>query len=510
MPSSSTSRIAKNTLLLYFRMLLTMGVTLYTSRVILNVLGVEDYGIYNVVGGVVAMLGFLQGTMATASARFMNVSLSKNDYLEVQKTFSNIFFINVFLAVIVFILAETFGLWFLNVKMTIPIHRDDASFWVYQFSVVTVILNIITVPFNATIIAHEKMSAFAYISIFDAVAKLIVVYLIVITHFDRLIFYSFLIMLVQIIDIMIYIIYCIKVFPESKIQFILDKVIFKKIFSFITWSSYGSFATAGFTQGLNIILNLFFGPTVNAARGIAVQVQHAMLGFTNNFQTAINPQLMKSTAQQNFSEAQKLFVASSKYSFFLLCALGLPIIIETPFVLSIWLENVPDYTVSFCRIILVISIWGSLANPLRIVNQAEGNIKKFQLYECTLLLLIMPISYMALKMWQIPILVFVVHLLIELTAQFVRITIVVPKIKMTFKEYVSKVYLKAIPAFFIPVSIAIFVAAICKFNNNVIQFIFISILIESILLIVIFCFGLTLSEKKFVKSRIMEVVKKRF
>ena len=503
--ASNTTRIAKNTLLLYFRMLLTMGVSLYTSRVILNALGVEDYGIYNVVGGVVAMLGFLQGTMATASARFMNVSLSHNDDLEVQKTFSNIFFINVFLAVIVLILAETIGLWFLNVKMTIPIHRDDAAFWVYQFSVITVMLNIITVPFNATIIAHEKMSAFAYISIFDAVAKLVVAYLIKIAPFDRLIFYAFLIMFVHIIDILIYDIYCLKKFPESKILWIYDKVGLKKIFSFITWSSYGSFVSVGFTQGLNIILNLFFGPAVNAARGIAVQVQHAIVSFTNNFQTAINPQLMKSTATENFTEAQKLFVVSSKYSFYLLCALGLPIIIETPFVLSLWLENVPDYTVSFCRVILVISIWGSLANPLRIVNQAEGNIKKFQLYECTLLLLIMPVSYIVLKMWQIPILVFIVHLVIELVAQFVRIAIVIPKIQMTFKEYVAKVLLKIIPVFFIPVSV-IFLIQFQKSDCAITQFMLSAFTVETLCFSTIYFWGMTKSEKVFVKTKIRQFI----
>ena len=506
--SSNTTRIAKNTLLLYFRMLLTMGVTLYTSRVVLDVLGVEDYGIYNVVGGIVAMLGFLQWTMQTTSARFINVVLSTNYDLETKKTFSNILAVNIFLSVIVCLLAETVGLWFFAEKMTIPHEREYAVFWVYQISVITVVLNIITVPFNATIIAHERMNVFAYISIFDAIGKLLVTYLIKLSPIDRLIFYALLVMLIYIVDFVIYIMYCLRNFPECRGKILFDKLVFKNILGFITWSSYGSFVSAGFTQGLNIILNLFFGPAVNAARGIAVQVQNAVVSFTNNFQTAINPQLMKATAQKNYAEAQKLFFASSKYSFFLLCILGLPILIETSFILSLWLKEVPEYTAQFCRIILTISIWGALANPLRVVNQAEGNIKKFQLYECTLLLLIMPISYLCLKIWQIPILVFIVHLVFEIMAQFVRVVIVTPKINLSFRDYMTNIYLKVIPVFIIPIVAATLLVHIFSFENLIVKFLCTSIVIEVTLFVSIYWLGLSKTEKIFLKTHFEEIKRK--
>ena len=485
-----------------------MAVSLYTSRLLLSALGVVDYGLYNVVGGVVVMLGFLQGTMSTASSRFVTVALSHNDINQTKNVFSNIFLINIFLALVVILLSETIGLWFLQEKMTIPESRLHASYWVYHCSVISVALSILTVPFNATIIAHEKMGAFAYISLFDAFAKLVVVYLIIISSYDRLALYAVLILLIHLIDVIIYVLYCIKNFVETKTKLVFDKKIIKEIFSFIIWASYGSFVTAGFTQGLNIILNLFFSPVVNAARGIAVLVQNAVVNFTTNFQTAINPQLIKLTAQQNFTDAQRLLIASSKYSFFLLCILGIPLIVETPFVLGLWLKEIPDYSISFCRIILIISIWESLANPLRIVNQAEGNIRKFQLYECTLLLLIMPISYVVLMMWHIPILVFVVHLIIEFCAQIVRIIIVLPKIRMSIYHYFSNVYMKIIPVFILPF-IAIYFCKSSEINPSL-RFVFITCTVELVIILSIYVIGLNSKERSFLYNYFHKMVYKKY
>ena len=500
-------KIAKNTGLLYFRMLLMMVVSLYTSRILLATIGVDDYGIYNVVGGVVVMIGFLSGTMTTTSSRFITVALGHNDMQDMRKTFSSTLLVNLLLALLICLLAETIGLWFLNEKMIIPFERRTAAFWVYQFSIASTVFSIIMVPFRATIIAHEKMGAFAYFSLFDAFARLGVIYLLVISPIDRLVFYAALIFLVHIIDVFIYILYSLIKFEEAKLRISYDKEIVKKIFGFITWSSYGSFVTVGFTQGLNIILNMFFGPAVNAARGIAVQVQHAVIYFTDNFQTAINPQLIKLTAKQNFNDARTLLVASSKYSFFLLCFLGLPIIVETPLVLGIWLKEVPEYTVSFCRIILITSIFGCLANSLRVVNQAEGHIKKFQIYECTLLLLIMPISYFSLKLWQIPLLVFVIHLSIELLAQLVRIAIVVPKIEMTIFSYIKDVYVRILPVFIIPLFMAFL------FYNFIPEGILSALIIvaiqELILLFVIFYWGLSSLERVYVLRLIKKLKTKK-
>ena len=484
-----------------------MLVSLYTSRILLAALGVVDYGLYNVVGGVVVMIGFFQGTMATASARFVTVALGQGDLNNMKRVFSSLLFVNIFLAILIFLFAETIGLWFLQNKMTIPESRTHASMWVYQLSVISVCTNIITVPFNASIISHERMGAFAYISLFDALAKLFIAYLIVISKFDKLILYALLVFLTHIIDIFIYYLYCIKHFPETKTTLIYDKSSIKKILSFITWASYGSLASVGFTQGLNIILNIFFGPAVNAARGIAVQVQNAVVNFTVNFQTAINPQLMKLTTKHDFENTQRLLIYSSKYSFFLLCIIGLPLIVETPFILECWLDKVPNYSISFCRIILIISIWGALANPLRIVNHAEGNIKKFQLCECTLLLLIMPISYCLLKCWQIPILVFIVHLIIEVFAQFIRIIIVTQKINMSFTKYIHQIYLRIIPVFFIPFILSFALHKLIQ-TNNLTRFGIVVAGGELVLILSILLFGLKNEEYKLIKLQLAKIIKR--
>lgn len=292
--SNNNKRIAQNTMVLYIRMLLLMATSLYTSRVVLASLGVENFGIYNVVGGVVTCLGFLNGTLSTASSRYITVALGKGNLEEMKKVFSSVLSVNILLALIVLLLSETVGLWFLYEKMVIPEERMTAAFWVFQFSVLTILLNICSVPYNAVIIAHERMKAFAYISLFDAAAKLGVAFLVSISlGFDKLIFYAALLFLIQVIDRLIYGEYCVRKFSEVGLRLSYDKKLLKNMAGFIGWSAYGSLVSVGFTQGLNILLNMFFGPVVNAARGVAVQVQNAVNSFVLNFQTAINPQLTK-------------------------------------------------------------------------------------------------------------------------------------------------------------------------------------------------------------------------
>ena len=488
------SRIAKNTGLLYFRMLLLLIVSLYTSRVILVALGAEDYGIYNVVGGVVAMIGFLRGTMSTASSRFVTVALTYEDSNERRWIFSNIFIVNLIFALLVMIAAESMGLWFLLEKMTIPPDRMHAAIWVYQLSIVTVVLGIITVPYNACIIAHERMGAFAYISLFDAFAKLAIAFLISHSSFDRLITYAVLMMVVSLLDVSIYVFYCLRRFPESKLCLKPDKNLIRNVFSFIGWASYGSFVSMGFTQGLNIILNLFFNPIVNAARAIAVQVQSAVSQFSNNFQVAINPQMIKSMASKNHSDTKRLCVSSSKMSFFIMCIIGFPLLLNMPFILKLWLVDVPDYTSQFCVVVLCIGIWESLAYPLRVINQAEGNIRNFQLIEGTILLLIVPISYIVLKIWAIPLLVFVVHLSTEFICQLVRIKLVTYKFDMSFSDYVKEVYFKIVPAFILPLGI-VFVFEIFVKTEGWTHLILTTLISEIILGVIVFFYGLNSGER---------------
>lgn len=349
----NNKRIAKNTLLLYIRMLFMMAISLYTSRIILNTLGVEDYGIYNVVGGVVAMFGFINSSMSSATQRYITFALGKGNFTNLQKVFSTTLQIHVLIAVIILILGETIGLWFMNEKMQIPTNRMDAAFWVLQCSILSTIVMIISVPYNADIIAHEKMSAFAYISILEAVLKLAIVYILLIGSFDKLILYAFLLLAVQILIRFCYSLYCNKHFKETKYKHVWDKTLFKEMTEFAGWSIFGNLSGVLFGQGLNMLLNVFFGPVVNAARAIALQVQCAIQQFVNSFQMALNPQITKTYARGELEEMHKLMFRSARFSFYLLFFLSLPVLFETNFILTIWLKTVPENTVIFLRIMIV-------------------------------------------------------------------------------------------------------------------------------------------------------------
>lgn len=500
MSQDNNKRIAKNTIILYVRMLLLMATSLYTSRVVLSSLGVENFGIYNVIGGIVTCLGFLNGTLSTASSRYITVALGKGNVETMKNVFSNVVFVNLLLALIVLLLSETIGLWFLYEKMVIPEERMNAAFWVFQFSVLTILLNICSVPYNAVIIAHEKMKAFAYITMFDAVAKLGVAFLVSISlGFDKLTFYAAILFFIQVIDRLIYGEYCIRKFPEVSLKLSYDKFLLRDMAGFIGWSAYGSLVSVGFTQGLNILLNIFFGPTVNAARGIAVQVQNAVNSFVINFQTALNPQLTKNIAVGNYDASRKLFIASSKYSFYLLCFLGIPIIGCADWILKLWLEEVPQFTVVFVRYMIIVCIFQSLANPIRVVNQADGNIKKFQIWECSFLLLIVPISYLALEEGLGSESVFVIQLIIEVLAQFIRILIVLPKIKMKIACYMIDVYFRIIPALIFPLGITLKLSQVMPLG---LLSSMCNACITDIILFIIIWFGFSKVERSFIKNKI--------
>lgn len=501
--SENSKRIAKNTLLLYARMLLLMLINLYTSRVILNVLGVEDYGIYNVVGGIVVMFSFLSGSLSTASSRFITYDLGIGNISIMKKTFGNIVAIHLLLAIIVFILGETVGLWFVMNKLQIPGNRMTAALWVYQFSIYSFVLNIISVPYNATIIAHERMKAFAYISIIDAVLKLLIVYLLVVIPFDKLIVYAILFFLIQLFDRIIYGVYCLRNFEETKTKISFEKHLFKRIFGFSAWTMNGCLAVAGYTQGLNILLNMFFGPSINAARGIAVQVQTVVQSFCNNFQMALNPQLTKSYAQNNLEYMHQLLKVSSKYSFFLLYVISLPLMLEAPLVLKWWLGIVPEYTVSFLRLILCASMLVALSRPLVTSVHATGRIKKFQLIEGTMLLCIVPIAYILLKFWNIPPeYVFGVHIIVELLTQYARIMIVLPMISMKTMEYLKEVIVPIIKVVIITPILPLII--FYNLNQSVSTFFVICLIsLLSVLLGIYFC-GCSKSEKSFIMNKIKQ------
>ncbi len=432
---SGNKRIAKNTILLYIRMFFVMCIQLYTSRVVLQALGVEDYGIYNVVGGIVTMFAFLNAAMNSSTQRYITFYLGKGDKKELQEVFSNCMFIHAMLAVVIIILSETVGLWFLYNKMVIPTERMDAAFWVFHMSIITTVVLIFSTPYNATIIAYEKMSAFAYISIFEVILKLLTAFILLFSKLDNLVLYSVLTVIAQLIIRFIYVHYCNRHFSITEIVYKFNKQLFRSMTSFIGWNVWGGLSNVLYGQGLNILLNMFFGPVINAARGIAVQVQSVVQQFSFNLQTAINPQITKSYAIGELESMRNLVYRCSRYTFFLLLIISLPIFLETSLLLQLWLTTVPEWTVAFTRIMLCIIMVDSVAAPFMTSSAATGNVKLYQTVIGGTMLLIVPVSYLFLKMGYHPSAVFFVHLAFCLITFVLRLIILRPMIQLSIREY---------------------------------------------------------------------------
>lgn len=442
--AANNKRIAKNTLMLYFRMLFTMAVSLFTSRVVLNTLGVEDYGIYNVVGGVVSMFSIISGSLSAAISRFITVELAKGDADKLRKTFSASVTIQLLLSLIIVVLIESIGVWFLNVKMVIPAERMDAANWVLQFSIVTFVINLISVPYNATIIAHEKMSAFAYISILEVVCKLVIVYLLKISPIDRLVFYAILMCAVSVIIRLVYGYYCNRHFAECKFSFRFDKDLLKRMFSFAGWNFIGASSAVLRDQGGNIIINLFGGPAVNAARGIAMQVNQTIVGFSNNFMTALNPQITKSYASGEQDYMMKLIFRGARFSFYMLLFLSLPVLANTHYILSLWLGMVPDHSVLFVRLALIFAMSESISSPLVTAMLATGKIRNYQIVVGVLQMLNLPISYVLLRIGCIPETVMMVAIGLSQCCLAARLVMLRTMIGLSARKYLREVYLNVI------------------------------------------------------------------
>lgn len=442
--SQNNKRIAKNTMFLYIRMIFTMGVALFTSRVILQTLGVEDYGIYSVVGGIITMFTFINGAMISATQRFLTFEIGKGNLPQLKKVFCTSLQIHALISLIIVLLGETVGLWFLYEELVIPAERMTAALWVYQCSIIAGVVNIMSVPYNADIIAHEKMSAFAYISIVEVTLKLAIVYMLFFTPWDKLITYAILILTVQLIIRFIYTHYCNKNFEESHYQHQIDKPLFKEMLDFAGWSFWGNLAVVLYTQGVNMMLNIFFGPIVNAARGIAVQVQTAVQQFVSNFQVALNPQITKTYATGQLAQMHSLMFRSARFSFFLLFMLTLPILLETEYILTLWLKTVPENAVIFTRWMIGISLIYTIANPCVVANQATGKVKVYQAVVGSILLMILPVSYVALKLGAPVYSVFIVHFCIEFIAQFARMYMLRKLINLPLSAYLRNIYFPVI------------------------------------------------------------------
>lgn len=503
---TNNKRIAKNTMLLYIRMMFIMLVQLYTSRVILNTLGVVDYGIYNVVGGMVAMFNFLNMAMTASTQRYITFEIGRGNSYRLKQVFVTSVNIHVIISIAVIILTETIGLWFMSEKMVIPEERYYAALWVFHISVITLVVQIMSVPYNSAIIAHEKMSAFAYITVLEVTLKLFVVYLLTIWNADRLILFALLIAIIQIMIRFCYTCYCTRHFNETKYNWCYDKTLFTEMLSFAGWNLWGQLSAVLFSQGINMLLNVFFGPVVNAARAVSVQVQNAIMQFSMNFQMALNPQITKTYATGQFGEMHKLIIRSSKFTFLLLFILCLPVFVETPIILELWLKNVPDYTVIFLRIIIITMIIDATANPLMISASATGSVKIYQTIIGGILLTILPISYIVLRLGAAPWSVFIVHLTVCIVAYITRLIIIRPMILLSIRRFAKEVVLRcllvALSAMVLPLVVHMYVG---KNVTSSLIIILVSILMSSLCS---FYIGLDRHERIVVIDKTKDIIRK--
>lgn len=474
-----------------------MAVSLFTSRVILNTLGVEDYGINNVVGGVVAMFSVLSGSMSSSISRFITFELGKGDKNRLKTVFSTGINIQLGMSLIILLVAEAVGVWFLNYKMNIPEERMYAANWVFQCSILTFILGLLSVPYNAAIIAHEKMSAFAYISIIEVTLKLIIVYLLTISPYDRLITYSILFMLVGVLIRLIYGYYCKRHFEECTYHLVYDKAILKSMTSFAGWNFLGNGAYMLNTQGVNILMNMYFGVAVNAARGVATQVDAALKQFVNNFTTAVNPQITKSYAQGDLSNMHKLVCRSAKFSAFLMMFFAVPIILETDTILSLWLKNPPAYASVFLKWIIISSFMDTvLANSLVTSMFATGDIKKYQIIVTTVGCLVFPLSWLAFQLGFEPQVGYMLYFVIYSILLFVRLYLLRDMVKLPIMMYVREVLFKVTTvmaiSFVIP-SILLFVI-----DEDLLRLVAVVLLSMTVTTVTTYLIGLNDGEKKYI------------
>lgn len=437
MPESSYNikRVAKNTLILYVRMFFIMLISLYTTRVVLNTLGVEDYGIYNVVGGFVGMFNILTSSLSAAISRFITFGLGKRDLEKLQRIYSTAIIIQVAMAIIVGLLIEGVGIWYLHNKINIPAGRLNAAFWVLHCSVITFGLGLLSVPYNAEIVAHEKMDTYAYFSILDATLALAIVFILKKVPFDKLILYAALCMGASLLMRFLYALYCRKHFEECRFKLAFEKDLLKEMGSFAGWNFLGQGAWILNTTGVNLLVNSFFGVTFNAARGIADQVNGAIKKLAGNFMTAMNPQITKTYAEGNLEAMHSLVFRGTRLASYLMILLAIPICLEAPFILKIWLGTVPDHAALFTRLVIMGSVINSTGGPLVTSQLATGNIKRYQIIITLFGIWVFPLSWIAFKMglpaeWSYYIFIIVYTILV-----FVRIYLVKDMIKLPWKKY---------------------------------------------------------------------------
>lgn len=451
---SDNKRIAKNTLFLYFRTILIMLVTLYTSRVVLNTLGIEDFGVYNAVGGVVSMFAVITGALTNAISRYITYEIGKGDSNKLKQVFCTSVNIQIAISFIIFILCEIAGLWFLNSKMNIPSERLFAANWVLHCSLLTFVINLISVPYNACIIAHERMNAYAYISIFDAILKLSVAYLLIISPIDKLIAYSVLLLVAALGVRLLYGFYCGRNFHECKYKFIYDKQLFKEMLGFAGWNFFGNATSILNSQGVNLLINVFFGVIANSARGIASQVDAAVNQFVVTFSTAVNPQITKSYAKGETQRVNYLVCKGAKFSFFLLLLFAIPLLFEADTILKLWLINVPDDATLFMRLALIGAMITVLGNSGYTACIATGSIKKYSIVITLIGSLNFFLTWIAYKLGASVEMTYIIYIGVYTLVQVARLLLMKEMlyfpIMMYLREVLGKIVIPSIISLIVP------------------------------------------------------------
>lgn len=508
MPSSNSSNktLAKNTLFLYFRMLFLMAISLYTSRVTLRVLGVDDFGVYNIVSGVVVLFAFLSTFLTSACNRFFSVAVGDGDEKNIQKVFSTSLVAHVFLILLAIVLLESVGLWFVAYKLNIPVERKPAALVIYQIAIITTCLSIIKIPFHSSVIANERMSFYAYTSIIEGVFKLIVVWLLIIIPFDKLISYSVLLAAVIFIIDIWYILYCTNKFKGNRIIFKTDKAYLRQMMTFSGWSLFDGVAAVGWEQGTNIILNMFYGVALNTSLGISNQVRHAVYSFVSNLQTAANPQIIKTYSSNNISRFGDLVLSISKYSFYLMLFFATPLIINMEYVLHLWLGVVPEYSVAFVSLILVYCTIDSLTGPLWTSIQATGDIKVYSIIVSCILLLNLPATYFLFKLGFPPQSMMCARIVLLIVSLIWIIIYSHAKVGLDLISYTRKVIL---PVFLITLLSVIPSFYLSSFFNGFTKLTLSLLLNTFLLVLLIYVIGIEQRERRLIKEYILSKLRKR-
>lgn len=505
--SENSKRIAKNTLVLYVRMLFMMLVSLYTSRVVLDALGESDYGIYNVVGGIVPMFSVLTGVLSGAISRFITYELGSGNQKQLTRIFSTSVNIQFIMALAAFVLCEVVGVWFLNEKMNIPAERMEAAYFVLQCSIVSFMITLISVPYNALIVAHERMSAFAYISILEVLLKLLIAYLVYVSPIDTLKLYALLLLAVSLLVRVIYGFYCGKHFSEAKYHFIIDRFLLKRMFCFAGWNLFGNIAFMLNTQGVNMLVNVFFGVATNAAQAIASQVNHAVTQFVTNFTTALNPQITKSYAAGNLEYLYKLICRGTKYSFFIMYLLMVPIILEADTILGVWLKEVPADTGVFVRLVLVSSLAVTLGNSMYTAIMATGNIRRYQIVVTAVGCLVFPLTWIAFSIGCPAYTSYLVFALIYFSLNIIRISTLKRLMDFPVRYFYCSVLIRiggcAVLSFILP-SIFIFLM-----QASFYRFLLVCIVSLPWSLFIIYYVGLEKNEQIFFRTKIKNLIQKK-